>query len=65
MGYKEYSKRLLTVSYLVEKGATGTPKELANKLEISEKTARRMINHLRQQGESIKYCRIRQSYIFT
>ncbi len=63
MRYKEYSEKLSTIMYLVEKNATGTPIELSQKLQISEKTVRRMINHLRQEGSDIKYCRIKQSYI--
>lgn len=63
MSYKEYSEKLSTIKYLVEKNSTGTPIELAQRLQISEKTVRRMINHLRQEGSNIKYCRITQSYI--
>lgn len=62
MTYNVYAEKLATIKYLVVNRATGTPKELANRLDVSEKTARRMINNLRQQGNDIKYCRIRQSY---
>ena len=63
MTYREYAEKLSTIKYLVKKNATGRPAKLAEKLQVSEKTARRMINCLRQQGINIKYCRIKQSYI--
>lgn len=63
MTYREYSEKLSTVALLAEKCATGTPRELSSKLDVSEKTARRMISHLRQQGKNIKYCRIRRTYM--
>lgn len=62
MNFIDYSKKLDAVLHLVEIRATGRPEELANRLNVSEKTARRMINHLKQRGLSIKYCRINQSY---
>lgn len=63
MNFIDYSEKLEAVFLLVERKATGSPNELANKLNVSEKTARRMVNCLRQRGEKIKYCRINQSYI--
>lgn len=62
MNYREYSEKLSRIKYLVERNATGTPADLSHKLQISEKTVRRMINHLRQEGSEIRYCRTKQSY---
>ncbi|NJO02342.1 MAG: HTH domain-containing protein [Bacteroidia bacterium] len=42
---------------------TGTPGELAQKLEVSERTAKRMIAQLRESGLDIRYCRYENSYI--
>lgn len=63
MNYLEYAKRLTWLEHQVEKSATGTPCQLADRLGISERTARRMIYQLKREGLSIRYCRIRQSYV--
>lgn len=63
MKYIDYSEKLDKVRLLVEQNAIGTPIELANRINVSEKTTRRMIDHLRQKGEDIKYCRVTQTYI--
>lgn len=65
MSYKEYTEKLSAIAVLAKKCATGPPLDLANRLDVSEKTARRMVNHLRQQGNKIRYCRVKQSYILT
>lgn len=65
MTYIEYSERLSYVLDLIHHSGTGSPAELAHRLNISEKTVRRMINQLRQQGYNIKYCRIKKSYILS
>lgn len=65
MNYFDYSEKLNTIYYLTKTCATGTPKELACRLNVSEKTVRRMINQLRNQGFLIKYCRIKLTYTLT
>lgn len=40
MNYQDYSEKLNIISYLIKTYATGTPTELAKRLDISEKTAR-------------------------
>ena len=62
MNYLDYTEKLNAIMYLVKTCATGTPVQLAMRLDISEKTVRRMINHLREQGMPIKNCRTKQTY---
>ncbi len=64
MTYIEYIQKLEYIRFLVERKATGTPGTLADKLEVSERTLRRMIKHLKDQNTDIKYCRFSQSYVF-
>ncbi|HET6224718.1 MAG TPA: HTH domain-containing protein [Bacteroidia bacterium] len=49
---------------LVELQHTGTPKELAQIFNVSERTIRRMIQNLRQGDCDVEFCRRRNSYIF-
>lgn len=63
--YIKYSVRLSYVAHLIHYSCTGSPDELALRLNISEKTLRNMINQLRQEGYNIKYSSIRKSYVFS
>ena len=47
---------------LIKRKATGTPKELARKFEVSERCAYRMIEELRSMNLDIVYCRSINSY---
>ncbi len=49
---------------LIEKEFTGTPKELARKLGISERMVYRYIETLNEQGSRIKFDRIKNTYRF-
>lgn len=62
MNYLTYSEKLETIKYLAQRYRTGPPKELANKLEVSERTALRMIHTLKDMGISIEFSRRRNSY---
>ena len=63
MDYLTYSEKLETIQYLAERYRTGRPKELACKLDVSERTALRMVQRLRDMGTPIEFCRTRNSYI--
>ena len=52
--------RLLKLATL--KG-TGAPAELACRLDISERSIKRMVRELRDEGNDIRYCPIRRSYV--
>jgi biotin operon repressor len=42
---------------------TGTPAELAVKLDISERSVKRMVKEIRDTGISIRYNSTRESYV--
>ncbi len=62
MNYLEYSERLNRIVELAKLKSTGTPKELAYKLGISERTLYRMISTLKNQDHSINYSNYYRSY---
>ncbi|MCG8322275.1 MAG: hypothetical protein MI921_22450 [Cytophagales bacterium] len=63
-GLKVY-ERMEGVRRLIELKATGSPKMLANKFSISERTVYRIIGDLRVvTGEEIEYSYLHESYIF-
>ena len=65
MKFEEYQEKMEQLKKLVEYGNTGSPKDLAQTLHVSERTARRLVERLKMQHETIKYCRRSKSYIFT
>ncbi len=48
---------------LIKKGNTGTPEELCQRINVTERTLFRYIEELKLQGEQITYCRRTQSYV--
>lgn len=63
MDYITYYKQLQHIITLAGKQKTGTPKELACRFHISERTIKRMVNALKQQGVNIQYNRSSKTYI--
>jgi len=49
---------------LIKLQSTGTPSDLADKFEISERTVKRIIRELREEGSDIRYDYSCISYIF-
>jgi biotin operon repressor len=43
--------------------STGSPSEMAEKLEISERSVKRIIKEIREEGTLIHYSTARQSYV--
>ena len=43
--------------------STGSPAELAERLEISDRTVKRAIREMRDEGTDIRYCQSRRSYV--
>lgn len=62
MKFIEYSRKLEAIKDMAEHKRTGSPRQLAEKLEISKRTAARMVEHLRNNGIPIIYNRYRNSY---
>lgn len=44
--------------------ATGNPKSLARKMEVSERHVYRLIKDLKDMGFPVKYCSCRNSYTY-
>ena len=64
MDRKTFLKTIERLKWLIEKKATGKPKDLARSLEISERTLYRLINDIRDlSGMEITYSHVFNSYI--
>lgn len=61
---KHIVKRLERLDYLICTKATGTPGQLASKLNLSERCVRRYICILKELGAPVIYCRKRKSYYY-
>jgi biotin operon repressor len=48
---------------LVTLKSTGSPNEMAVTLEISERSVKRIIKEIRDEGTEIRYSNSRQSYV--
>lgn len=59
----EYRKKLDQIIELAKDASTGTPKELAKMLNVSERTARRFVERLKEQKYPITFCRKTKSYV--
>ena len=53
-------KRLLKLAMLK---STGAPAELAIRFEISERSVKRIVQEIRDDGTDIRYCQLRRSYV--
>ena len=53
------------VDQLIHLKATGRPKQLAERLEVSEATVFRIIDTMKQLNAPIYYDLVRQSYVYT
>jgi predicted HTH transcriptional regulator len=62
MDYLTYTEKLKALKFLIEKGRIKTAKDIAKKLSISERTASRLVKHLKQSGTNVKYCRNKKCY---
>lgn len=62
MTYFEYAKKLDTIKQLVSLKQAGTPYKLSKKLNVSQRTVLRMVQHLKDDGYPITFNRFRESY---
>ncbi len=56
--------QLEKIDNLIRLKSTGTPIQLAKKIDTSERTVYNLINELRILGASIKFCKFNQSYYY-
>ena len=57
-------ERIKCLNSLIQREATGTPLQLAEKLNVSKSTANRLIAELRDRGAPVLYCKHSQCYKF-
>ena len=55
---------LQRLDYLIRNHATGSPKELARRLELSERQIFRLIQQMKDIGFPIVYCKSQQCYYY-
>jgi DNA-binding IclR family transcriptional regulator len=59
---QHFINRFRKVDDLIRRKATGTPAQLAEKLDIAESTLYQFLNVMKDLGAPIYYDKIRQSY---
>lgn len=64
MSFHKTFTRLERLAWLIQRRATGTPEELADKLGVSVRTTTNLLEQLRVWGADIAYCRHRRSYYY-
>jgi biotin operon repressor len=57
---QSYKDRIVN---LARRKSTGPPADLAFRLEISERSVKRFVREIRDEGTDIRYCQIRMSYV--
>jgi predicted DNA-binding transcriptional regulator YafY len=62
---KHYFNRLGHLNQLIMKKSTGSPIELAKKMNVSERTTYEYLEILKSLGAEIKYSRTRRSYYYS
>lgn len=63
MKYYQQKARIEYIQTKAKSKATGTPSQLAEKLDISKSTLERIIKEMKENNIPILYSRSRQSYI--
>jgi len=61
----KYQKETLKVRLLrlASLKCTGAPAELAIKFEISERSIKRIVREIREEGTDLRYSKLRRSYV--
>jgi len=57
-------QRLSRIDHMIGNVNTGTPKELARKMRVSERCVRYYVTLLKDLGAPIEFCRKRKSYYY-
>ncbi|ANQ50920.1 HTH domain-containing protein [Flammeovirga sp. MY04] len=65
MKLQEQLLRIKRIDDLIRRKATGTPQELATKMDISDRTLRNLISMMKDMGAEIHYDQLRGSYTYT
>lgn len=62
MTCNEYLENLNRIKELAKRNATGSPKELAKRINVSERTLFRLVQNIKKQGIPLGYCRKKNTY---
>jgi len=62
MKFIERKQKLEYLLEMTEKGRCQSLTQIADKFEVSKRTAKRMIAELREEGADIKYCRVLKNF---
>ncbi len=62
---KNYFNRLEYLNQLIKRKSTGSPLELAQKMNVSERTTFYYIDTLKSLGADVRFCRTKNSYYYT
>lgn len=65
MTLQRHINRMNYLCKLIEHRATGTPEELATKLNLSKRQMFNLLNNLKDMGAGIKYNRTCRTYYFS
>lgn len=63
--FLDCSERIERIHFLIKREITGTPKQLAEKINLSERHTYRLVNLMRDLGAPIIYCPYKQTYKYT
>jgi DeoR/GlpR family transcriptional regulator of sugar metabolism len=63
MDFRTYENRLTYLLELIEKQRLRSISEVAKKFDCSNRTVKRMLNHLREQGHDICYDRLQKKFV--
>ncbi len=64
MNLTKYLERFDRLHHLIGKKSTGTPAELAEKLDLSKRAVYEYIRIMREMGAPIAFCHVRQTYYY-
>lgn len=64
MRFEEIFSRIGYLEELIRNESTGTPAELAKRLQVSERMVYRYISHLNFDQNRVKYCKRSRTYKF-
>ena len=64
MAIQEIMNRIQRIDQLIRMKATGSPEELAERLEISKRQVYRYLEMIKNQGKEIHYQPLRRSYTY-
>jgi predicted DNA-binding transcriptional regulator YafY len=62
MKFIERKQKLDYLLEMIQKGSCQSLTQIADKFEVSKRTAKRMISNLKEEGADIKYCRVSKKF---